>query len=285
MAAAQRGATLRSHWLGQQLRDLREKRGMLLKDAAQYLQRDVATLSRYETGYYPIRRPDLMALLDLYGISDAALREKLFHLSHDVWQKGWWDGYATDVTGSLIDYVWLESRARHIRTYAAIVVPGLLQTPEYAEEVIRINDNDATSEQIERWHELRMARQQILDSDEPPLFSAILDESVLLRQIGSAEIMIAQLRRLADYAARPGIDIRVLPFNAGTPASTYGTFEMFELPDPLPQVAHTETMAGALYVESPDTEVFFRTYDEHTALALSQKDSAERILAVAKEWQ
>lgn len=257
----------------------------MLKEAAEYLQRDPGTLSRFETGFYPIRRPDLLALLDLYGVSDVALRNKLLSLSHDVWQKGWWDGYAEDVVGELVDYVWLESRARGIRSFAAIVVPGLLQTPAYAETVIRANDPDATPEQFDRWLELRTARQRVLDGDDPPHLMVILDEAVLRREIGSPRIMADQLRHLAECSALPNIEIRVLPFRAGTPASTYGTFEIFQLPDPFPEVAYAETLAGSVYVESPDTRRFIQTYDGHANLALGPADSAELISATAEEWQ
>ncbi|RAY13296.1 XRE family transcriptional regulator [Actinomadura craniellae] len=284
MAPRQR-ATLRSQWLGQQLRDLRDGSGLMLKEVAEYLQRDPGTVSRFESGFYPIRRPDLMALLDLYSVSNRRRREALLQLSEDVWQKGWWDGYSSDVVGSLIDYVWLEARAMHIRSFAAFVIPGLLQTPAYAESVIRANDPEATPEQIERWLELRMARQQVLDRDDPPRLSVIMDEAVLRRQIGDPATMAAQLHRLALYAAGPTVDIRILPFRAGTPASTYGPFEIFELPDPFPEVAYTETMAGALYVESPDNKRFFRAYDGHESLTLSPVDSAKLISTAADEWQ
>ncbi|MFC5749360.1 helix-turn-helix domain-containing protein [Actinomadura rugatobispora] len=278
-------ATLRSQWLGQQLRELRDDSGLVIKEVAEYLQRDPGTVSRFESGFYPIRRPDLLALLDLYGVSDPQRREALLQLSQDVWQKGWWDGYSTDVVGSLIDYVWLESRATHVRSYAAIVVPGLLQTPEYAETVIRINDTDATPEQIKRWHELRMTRQQILTGDAPTRFSVILDESILRRPIGSPQIMAAQLRHLTVCSSRSKIDIRVLPFRAGTPASTYGTFEIFELPAPFPEMAYTETMAGGIYVEPPESERFVRAYDGHKRMALGPTESADLISAIAEEWQ
>ncbi|MFA1544899.1 helix-turn-helix domain-containing protein [Actinomadura chokoriensis] len=284
MAERQR-ATLRSQWLGQQLRELRDESGLMIKEVAEYLQRDPGTVSRFESGFYPIRRPDLLALLDLYGISDRQQRESLMTLSQDVWQKGWWDGYATDVAGALIDYAWLESRAAHIRSFAAIVIPGLLQTPQYAETVIRINDTDATPEQIKRWHEMRMNRQQVLKGDGPPHLTAVLDEAVLRHQIGDAQVMAEQLSHLARCCAMPAVDIRVLPFNAGTPAGTYGTFEIFELPEPFPTVAYTETMAGAIYVESPKTERFTRTYAGHESLALGPAESLNLISALAEEWR
>ena len=98
--AAPQWVTLRSQWLGQQLRELREANGLKIKEVAEYLQRDPGTVSRFESGFYPIRRPDLMALLGLYGISDRKRRDALMTLSEDVWQKGWWDGYAGDVAGT-----------------------------------------------------------------------------------------------------------------------------------------------------------------------------------------
>ncbi|NKZ07009.1 helix-turn-helix domain-containing protein [Actinomadura latina] len=284
MAERQR-VTLRSQWLGQQLRELRDGSGLMLKEVAEYLQRDPGTVSRFESGFYPIRRPDLMALLDLYGVSDPQRREALMTLSQDVWQKGWWDGYARDVAGSLIDYVWLESRATHIRSYAAMVIPGLLQTPEYAEAVIRINDTNATIEQMERWHELRMNRQQILVGDTPPRLTVVLDEGVLRRQVGDSQVMADQLRHLAQCATMPTVDLRVLRFRAGTPASTHGAFTIFELPAPFPEVAYTETMAGAIYIETPETERFAKAYAGHQSLALTPGESADLVSAAAEEWQ
>jgi transcriptional regulator with XRE-family HTH domain len=277
-------ATLRSQWLGQQLRDLREANGLMVKEVAEYLQRDPGTVSRFETGRYPIRRPDLMALLDLYGVSDRKRREALMTLSQDVWQKNWWDGYSGDVVGTLVDYVWLESRAKVIKSYDAFVVPGLLQTADYARAVIRGGDPDATPEQIERWVELRMARQSVLDDGGPHL-SVILDESVLCREVGGPKVMAAQLRYLADCATDDTADIRVLPFRSGTPASTRGGFRIFQMRDPFPEVAYAETLAGAIYVESPDTERFVRAYDGHREQALGAMESVDAISAAAEEWQ
>lgn len=283
MAERQR-ATLRSQWLGQQLRELRDKSDLMIKEVAEYLQRDPGTVSRFESGFYPIRRPDLMALLDLYGVSDTKRREALMALSQDVWQKGWWDGYAADVVGSLIDYAWLESRAAHIRSFAAVVVPGLLQTPEYAKAVIHTNDTDATPEQVERWHELRMQRQEILTDEESTRLTFVLDEAVLRRQIGDSEIMAAQLDHIARNAAKPNVDIRVLPFRAGTPAGTYGTFTIFTLPDPFPAVAYTETMSGAIYTEPPHSDRFIKTYVGHESQALGKVESTDLIAKIAEEW-
>lgn len=283
--AAPKWVTLRSQWLGQQLRELREANDMLLKEVAEYLQRDPSTVSRFESGEYPIRRPDLMALLDLYGVAKARRREVLMKLSEEVWQKGWWDGFAPDVPGSFIDYVWLESRAREIRAFDNTVMPGLLHTPDYARATITAAELDGTEDYVDRGVELRMARQRILESAEPPRLSAILDEALLCRQVGGPQVLAAQLRYLGECAVRPNFEIRVLPFAAGAHASPTGAFRVFAMEEPFPEIAYAETPQGAIYVESPDSQQFARTYDRLRQLSLDPDESAELISAMAEELQ
>ncbi|MEU0485537.1 helix-turn-helix transcriptional regulator [Streptosporangium sp. NPDC006013] len=283
--AAPKWVTLRAQWLGQQLRELREANSLLLKDVAEYLQRDPSTAGRFESGEYPIRRPDLLALLDLYGVADGRRRESLMKLSQEVWQKGWWDGYANEVAGAFVDYVWLESRAAEIRSFDNTLLLGLFQTQEYARAVIAAAEFGAEKQQIERWVELRMTRQEILRGDDPPRLSAIIDEAVLHREVGGPECQMAQLRHLIECAARPNIEIRVLPFSAGAHASPTGAFRILAMRNPYPGVAYAETPKGAIYVESPDAESFMLTYDNLQKLALGPENSAELISAIAKEMR
>jgi hypothetical protein len=280
--AAPKWVTLRSKWLGQQLRELRDVNELLLKDVGEYLQRDPAIVSRFESGGYPIRRPDLLALLDLYGVADSRRREALLKLSQEVWQKGWWDGYAEEVAGEFVDYVWLESRAHEIRTFDNTLLPGLFHTLAYARAAIAAAEYDAKGEQVDRWVELRMTRQRVLEGDSPPRLSAIIDEAVLRREVGGSECLAAQLGELAEYAARPNIEIRVLPFSAGAHASPTGAFRIFTMEKPFPEVGYAETPKGAIYVESPDTQRFARTYDELRELTLVPEESAELISAIAE---
>ncbi|MGH3925811.1 MAG: DUF5753 domain-containing protein, partial [Pseudonocardiaceae bacterium] len=239
----------------------------------------------FESAVHPIRRGDVLALLDLYGVSDERTREGLLRLSEDVWRKGWWDGYANSVDRQYIDLVWLQSRAERLRTYGAMLVPGLLQTREYAETLIRnAAAADTPEEEIEKGIELRMARQQILRGDEPVDFAAVIDESVLRRVIGSPEVMQKQLTTLLDAADWPNVEVRVLPLRRGAHTGLDGTFWIYEMPDPYPDVACVETLAGKLYVEE-DTAVdqFRQAYHQLSAAALNGKESAALIVAAAKE--
>jgi transcriptional regulator with XRE-family HTH domain len=275
--------TLRAQWLGQSLRQLRESTGMTLQQAAEFLQRNAATVSRFESGEYPIRRPDLMALLDLYGVSERRRRDGLLRLSEDVWQKGWWDGYAADVERQFVDYVWLESRATAIRAFDCILLPGLLQTRDYAQAVISVAEWEAGPEQVARWVQLRMDRQAALHSVEPPRFSAIVDEPVLRREIGGQGVLADQLIHLLACAELPHLDLRVLPASLGAHASPSGKFMIFTTAEPDMEVGYAETVGGAVYVEPPDSERFVRVYDRLLNTALGLAESVELIAAIKED--
>ncbi len=279
------GSTLRAQWLGQQLRALRESTGMTLRQAGEYLQRDPSMVSRFETAEYPIRRGDVLALLDLYGVSEERTREGLLQLSDDVWRKGWWDAYANTVDRRYIDMLWLDSRAERLRTYGAMLLPGLLQTREYAEILIRnVATADTPEEQIEKGIELRMTRQQMLGGDAPVDFAAVVDESVLRRVIGGPGVLRGQLTKLLEATERPNVEVRVLPLRRGAHAGLDGAFWLYEMPDPYPDVAYVDTLAGAVYVEEDAAVDRFRqAYAQLSAIALGGEESAALIAAAAKE--
>lgn len=278
-----RWVTLRAQWLGQQLRQLREDSGLLLKDVAEYLERDSGTVSRYETGVYPVHHPELLKLLDLYGVADEQRRYALLKLSEEAWQKGWWDGYAPDLAAWFSDYLWLESRAVRIQTFDNVVIPGLLQTEGYGRAAMTAASWEADTGQIERMLEVRMTRKAILARPEPPQLSVILDEAVLRRHVGGPEIFAAQLRYVAECAARPNIEVRVLPFSVGVHPSPSGAFKVFTLPDPFPQIAHAETPQGAVYIEAPHCAHLVGTYDRLRDLTLDPAESTEMISVLAEE--
>ncbi|HEU0086450.1 MAG TPA: helix-turn-helix transcriptional regulator [Pseudonocardiaceae bacterium] len=279
------GPTLRAQWLGQQLRALRESAGMTLKQAGDYLQRDGSMVSRFEGAVYPIRRGDVLALLDLYGVSDERTRDGLLQLSEDVWRKGWWDDYTSTVGRRYADMVWLEARAERLRTYAAMLVPGLLQTREYAETLIRnAATADTPEEKIQTGIELRMTRQQLLRGDQPVDFAAVVDESVLHRVIGSPEVLHAQLTALLDAAERPNVEVRVLPLRHGAHAGLDGSFYLYEMPDPYPDVACLDLLDSRLYVEEDvSVDGYRQAYHQLSAAALNSKESAAMIMVAMKE--
>lgn len=271
--ADQRGPTLRAQWLGSELRQMREQARLTIKEVAEYLRRNSSTVSRFESGTLPVRVAEVLAYLDICGVDDPDRRAKLKTMSQELFRKGWWDGYTGDVAGTLIDRIWLEDRATEIHYFQPVAVPGLLQTRDYAAAIIRSANSAASPAQLDRWIELRMARQQLLDRDTPLLLTAVVDEGVVRRMVGGPEVMRAQLIHLTDLAERPGIEIQILPFSAGAHASPDGQFDLFRLADPYPDVACMQTPAGAVYVEAAGAAPLASAYDRLRDAALSTSDS------------
>ncbi|MFG3555356.1 helix-turn-helix domain-containing protein [Micromonospora sp. NPDC047557] len=278
--------TLRAQWLGQQMRELREKRGLTLKYVAQYLERDFSSLARYERAEWPFRRDLVVALLDLYGVYEERERERLIQLAQDAWRVDRWDnGFdKTIYDNSFIDFPWLESRADEVCTYAAHLIPGLLQTLDYAEAVIRNAEPSSASEvEIRRWVQLRMDRQRLLDGPSPMRLAVIIEETALRRPVMSRSVMAAQLAHLARATAKPTVEIRVLPLTLGLHAGLDGTFWLFRMPSPYSDVAHAETLGGRLFLESDNASRYVRAYDRLREAALSATESAKLITALAEE--
>lgn len=280
-----RRPTLRAQWLGKMLRELREQNELKLTDAAEYLQRSYSAISKFESGALPVREPEVLALMDLYGVEGANQRRALVQLAREISQTGWWEKYSADMIDWFVDYVWLESRARHIRTFEAVPINGLLQTRAYAEAWVRAVTPHASATQVERWVEIRMSRQEILASPTAVQLEVLLDESALRRPVGGTEVLRGQLRHLLTVLERPNVAVRVLPFAVGAHSSPDGGFTLLQLEDPFPLIAYTVGVAGGVYVEAGDAEQTAALYDRLDKVCLSAEDSAAMIAAVERETE
>jgi len=263
--------TLRAQWLGQQLREMRESRKLTLRAVGDFIKRDPSTVSRIESGMLPARVPEVLAYLDICGVDDRQRREDLKTMSEDAWQKGWWDGFTANVASSLIDWIWLESRASEILSFQVGVVPGLLQTRDYAEALIRADPPGASEEQIDRFVALRMTRQERLAGDDPVKLSTVIDEGALRRLVGGPAVMRAQLAHLRSMARHQHVEVLVLPASAGAHASPDGAFDVFRMRSPYPVAGFLCTAAGNLIVEGDKAEGLVRTYDRLCDVALREK--------------
>lgn len=174
------------------------------------------------------------------------------------------------------DYLDLESRAISIRIVDERAVPGLLQTPEYARAVLEASELDATPEAIEEQVQARVARKE----NAPPIH-AVIDEAVLRRVFGGADVMRAQLHELA--APRPGFTIQVIPFDAGPHPATGGPIRILRVPDE-PDVAFADGWTNGEIVDHPDEVLRAqRAFDHACAVALPPQASRKLILAYAEE--
>ncbi|GII77188.1 transcriptional regulator [Sphaerisporangium rufum] len=257
---SKRAMTLRAQWLGRELRQLREMSGLTLKEVGAFIQRDGGTVSRIEAGIYPARTPDVRAMLDLYGVTEVSRRDGLIKLAGEVWQAGWWDSYSEDLSKIMVDYAWVESRARRICSFDTLVIPGLLQTRAYM-EAVQAAVVDSSPVQITSGVRFRLTRQQILSDPQPPRIEAILDEGVLRRCAGGPAVLKSQLEHVLALSEQPHIEIRVLPFSSGAHASPEGPFRIFDMPDPYPEVVYMDTPGGGIYVESREVPRFVLKLD------------------------
>jgi transcriptional regulator with XRE-family HTH domain len=276
--------TLRSQWLGQKLRELRLQHGLTLAEAAAYLGIDRSGLARFERAEWPFKRDHVLALLDRYQVRDPDERSRLLRQQEEAWRV---DIFDTELTGSIYDETtvslgWLESRAELICTYTNVIMPGLLQTSRYAEEVMKFYGNP--TKVVDRSVKQRLARQQVVTGAKATKLSAIIDEPALRRPIGDAAVMRDQLAKLITLGRRPNVEVRVLPPSAPRPDGAWGQFAVLRLPEPYTSVGYLENVGGRFYFESPTSKRFIEAYDRLRKAALPPDESAELIKATAKEW-
>jgi len=275
--------TVRGRRLMRELTRLRQAQGLSLETAAQRLDFSKSKLYRLENGRSRITLDDLEDMLDLHGVRSPE-REALVQLGRDARKRGWWTAYSDVFTGS---YVGLESEAARIQVNAHIV-PGFLQTEDYARAVIAATRPALAAAEVDRRVTARTARRNALFSRaEPPEIHVVLDEVALRRQVGGLDAMPAQLAALADAGARPRLTLQVLPFAVGANAGMEGEFVILTFPDPEdPPVAYAEGLMGDVYLESEEElDVYALAWSHLVERALTPDESVSLIRKIAKEMQ
>jgi hypothetical protein len=235
-------------------------------------------LSRIETARTGITEPDLDRLLAGYGarVEDCA---RLRDLARRGRARAWWTAYRSSVPDPYDEYVALEAEAVAMSEWESQVVPGLLQTDEYARAVIEVGADISDPETIRRRLALRMARQGVLTRDPPLRLRVVLDESVLRREIGGRDLLDRQLQHLFHASHHPGVELRVLPFAAGAHAALTESFVIFdfELNSRAP-VVHSEGLTGGQFRTRPDdVRVYRGAYDDLRRRALPVEASRSAI--------
>jgi transcriptional regulator with XRE-family HTH domain len=273
--------TVRGRRLMRELTRLRQAQGLSLETAAQRLDFSKSKLYRLENGRSRVTLDDLEDMLDLYAVRSPQ-REALVQLGRDARRRGWWTAYSDVFTGS---YVGLESEAARIQVNAYIV-PGFLQTGDYARAVIAATRPALEAGEVDRRVTARTARQNALfGRNEPPDIHVVLDEVALRRQVGGPDVMAAQLDTLTEAGARPRLTLQVLPFTAGANAGMDGEFVILTFPDREdPPVAYAEGLMGDVYLESEEElDVYNLAWSHLVDSALSPDESASLIRTIAKE--
>ena len=277
-----RSPTVRRRELGALLRALRLEKGLTVEQAAERLMFSMSKLSRMETGHGVATPRDVRDLCDLYGVTDQAERDRMMALAREGKQSGWWQSYDLDYFAT---YVGLEAEAVEIKCYQSTIVPGLLQTPDYARAMHEAGIPRISPERIEELIEVRLMRQRLLAQDPPVRLVAVLDEAVLHRAVGGPAVMRAQLNWLIQASNRPNVTTQVIPYTAGAHPAMDSTFNILDFAGSVPSVVYVEGLVGWIYVERPQEINRYQQVFEHLrTVALNPQESRDLLMRIGAKY-
>lgn len=276
--------TVRRRKLGLELKRLRESANRKMVEVAAELNCSQAKISSIEVGRYKVQPRDVRDMLAFYGVTDIEVTDSLMELARQSAEKSWWHPYSSAVPDWFGTYVGLEAEAQALQSFARHVIPGLLQTEEYAKAV-----TSASLRVPPDWHDdvvrLRKARQEQLAAASPLDFWTIIEEPVLRRPVGRPGVLRSQLLHLVQMAQQPHIRVQILPLSAGIQPGTANPFIVLIFPDDLhPDLIYLEHEVGALYLEEPDEVSKYQQAFSHLASqALDIEASLDIIRLTAEE--
>lgn len=278
--------TPRRRRLGAELRHIREALGWTQEEAAKRLgYRSFSTVSKIEKGVQGLKIQQLPHFFDVFGITDAPLREELRNLVRRAGEADWWQRYEGVVDDPLGDYLSLVESASSLFIFNPVAIHGLLQTPEYARAVTEGSRAWKTPGDIDRFVAMRQEHQKNMLERDPALkIWAVLPEGLLRQEVGGKAVMRAQIEHLIGLARRdPNITIQVLPYRAGAHAGMDGHFMLMSFPTGRDLVC-IESIRALLHLNEPETvEVYRTTSDMLKSDAPSQKASVPLLTAIAKD--
>jgi transcriptional regulator with XRE-family HTH domain len=275
MLPARRSPSVRARQLAAELRRLREASMLTGEEVAVRMLWSPSKVSRIETSRSAVTASDLRRLLDMYQVSGSR-RDRLMELARTADQRGWWDAYADTLREGHSAWIAVEAVAESVRQYHPCVIPDLLQTEAYMEEIVRSSLLAEPPGEVLRRVEVQMTRQAVLTRGADPLeLAAVLDEAALLRQVGGPDVMREQLSHLVEMAEHPNIAMQVLPFSAGSHSAMTGGFTILRFPGAIESgVVYLENMTSDIFVEREAEIHHYRlAFDRLRGMALGLPDS------------
>ncbi|MDN3356105.1 helix-turn-helix transcriptional regulator [Actinomadura sp. DC4] len=276
--------TLRRRRLSSILRELRDASGMSAEEVAGRLEWGKGKPLYLESGQGVRPSPhDMSRLADLYGVTEAQ-REELMELARAARLKGWWSPFSKQLSLVYTTYIGLEAEAAALRAFQLAMIPGLVQTEEYARALIS-GSTELSADEVEQRVEVRAKRQMILTADDPVKLWLVLDEAAIRRIVGGPDVMRAQLQHLMELARTlPHLRLQVVPFGGGAHPGVVGAFTVLRFPHASDAPAvYIESVGGQLFVEGGDVEEYDDAFDRLAAAALPPADTITLITAAASD--
>ncbi|MDG4795308.1 helix-turn-helix transcriptional regulator [Micromonospora sp. WMMD1082] len=266
--------------LGAELRRLRKAKGLAATAVAGRLDWQPSKLSRMETGQQGIRPEEVGALLVIYEVTGVE-RRRLIGMAERSRERGWWETHAADLSPWSRTFLRLEADAVAITNWEPLLVPGLLQLPDYTTALMRACGIADAELRVAA----RLSRQAILARDSPPRLHAIIDEMVFRRVLGGRQLMGRQLRHLIEVAERPNVTMQITPLALGAHTGLDGSFVLLDF-DRAPSIVHLEhKLSSAFLEEASQIEVYRGEVDRLAEVALSPAKSTDFVARVAAEYE
>ncbi|BBC33445.1 hypothetical protein SGFS_047390 [Streptomyces graminofaciens] len=260
----------RQRRLGAELRKLRVRAGLSGEQAATILDADRARVSNIETGRIDVSRNRLYKVLHEYGCPPGPYFDGLMAMAQEN-GKGWWREFSDTIGPAARDLVELESRSTVLRTHGPMVIPGMLQTEEYAHAVL--STTEADPQRVGRYTEFRLARQRVLTGRSPVSYRAIIHESVLHTQVGGPAVMRRQLLRLMELSRLPNVTVQVYPFEAGIYSAHSRSFVIFGGGVPELDTVYLEHPTKSLFLwDGAQLDEYAKMFERLSELALAPVD-------------
>ncbi|GAA1841176.1 helix-turn-helix transcriptional regulator [Actinomadura bangladeshensis] len=279
--------TVRRRRLGVQLRKIREDRGLTLDEAAAFLKISKSALSRMENAQIVARVHEINYILMMYGLQeDDDLRTALIGLATGGPSRDWIRRHKLPGKGpNYGEYVMLEQDSSELFTYHTDLIPGLLQTPEYARAVMASVPSSGLSD-LDEGVAYRMARKEALTRPDPLVIKVVVGEAAVRQCMGGRPVMIDQLRYLLELMEWPNVHLQLLPFTAPENPGVDGSFTILDVEAGSFPIAIVDALRRTIFVEDEDDVAAYRDLQtELCRVALSEAETRHRIEQAVRELQ
>ncbi len=276
-----REPTIRSRELGEGLRRAMEHAGLTGKQAAHLLDLSPSWVSRLLAGKRNATAAQVSAFLAVCQVRGTE-RDRLLELCQDQHTPGWFQQHGSRLPQQLVTLIDHENKAVTISEFQSTVLPGVLQTGDYARALLK-EAGRVPADEIDDRVAARLARQSLFSRDRPARFTFYLHEFVLRLPVGGPAVMIDQLHHLQRMSLRPYVTLRVVPATLGAHAATAGSFTLMEFAEFKP-VAYLESETSSLFLEKPvEIAAYQSILGALAETALSEGESRELIATLATE--
>ena len=269
-----------------ELRAARLNKDLTQEQVAKAMEWSLSKMNRIEKAKTGISTNDLKVLLPLYGITGKKRTDELLDLAREARQPGWWRQYSDVAPGTLLELIDYESASSAVHQFETTLVPGILQTEDYASAILQgFYGRNMPEENIRKLVKLRTRRRELLIGADPPEFSFLLDESAVHRQVGNPAVTSRQLRQLASTADLPNVTIQIVPFTAGLHPGVGGPFEVVEFDDTDDEnIVFIEGPRGDFISDDPgEASRYLKDFQLISDKSLTPADSAALLRKAAAE--